>query len=92
MVSLSAPVLELIKIITFYMFITTWNQLNQRSAILAFGCLFNLIYFLIHANKKIHINNAKYAMFFSFFKSKHLKENSIPVNGIVTQMKPTFCT
>ena len=64
MVSLSAPVLELIKIITFYMFITTWNQLNQRSAILAFGCLFNLIYSLIHANKKIHINNAKYAMFF----------------------------
>ena len=27
-----------------------------------------------------------------FFKSKHLKENSIPVNGIISQMKSTFCT
>ena len=27
-----------------------------------------------------------------FFKSKHLKENSIPVNGIISQMKPMFCT
>ena len=27
-----------------------------------------------------------------FFESKHLKENSILANGIISQMKPTFCT
>ena len=27
-----------------------------------------------------------------FFNQKHLEENSIPVNGITSQMKPTCCT
>ena len=28
----------------------------------------------------------------NFFKSKDLKQNSIPVNEILSQLKPTLCT